>query len=456
MRKVLALILVIGLIGIALAGCGNTVTPAASSSAPAAAPASSAPAAAPASSAPAKQDVTISYMASQDWVQPAEQDLGLKFEQETGIKVDYQIIPSDQYQNLLKTKLNAGECTDLFGNQSGMFDIVSMLDIEKNGVDLSDQEWVTRMDPLVKQQVSANGKVYGLELTDVSGCWCMVYNKTIFANLGLKVPTTYAEFKDVCAKILATGITPIYECVSDGWHHVLWFPELGGKYEDLSPGLAEQLNNNTTTFADSQPMLQALTQLKELVNMGYFGKDYMSNTYADTEKNMAGGQYAMTLYNSGLPGQIENAYPDVKATNFGFFLIPLDDNQIMNVNPAGPTEFIYSGSKNIDAAKQYLAYIAKPENLQYLIDNTPKYMTLPYSGLKDKYSDDIKAFYAAYPKHGTVYQTQIKYLNPQWMDIGKDLSAMFTGAMQPADVVKSIDKRRSDAATAAKDPAWAK
>ena len=58
--------------------------------------------------------------------------------------------------------------------------------------------------------------------------------------------------------------------------------------------------------------------------------------------------------------------------------------------------------------------------------------------------------------YGTVYQTQIKYLNPQWMDMGKDLSSMFTGAMQPADVLKSIDKRRADAAKAAKDPAWAK
>ena len=75
-------------------------------------------------------------MASQDWVQKAEQDVGAKFESETGIKVDYQIVPADQYPTLLKTRLNAGECTDLFGNQSGKFDIVSLLDIEKNGVDL--------------------------------------------------------------------------------------------------------------------------------------------------------------------------------------------------------------------------------------------------------------------------------------------------------------------------------
>jgi len=393
-------------------------------------------------------------MASQDWVQKAEQDVGAKFESETGIKVDYQIVPADQYPTLLKTKLNAGECTDLFGNQSGKFDIVSLLDIEKNGVDLSNEEWAKRFDPLAAEQLSVNGKLYGMTLADVSAVWGICYNKNIFNDLGLKIPTTYNEFKDVCQKILNAGIIPIYECVSDGWHHVLWFPELGGRYEELNPGLADKLNSNETTFEQNETMLEALTQLNELIDLGYFGKNYMSNTYADTEKNMASGEYAMTVYNQGLPQQIENAYPDVKADTFGFFVIPLVDNQILNVNPAGPSIFVYSGSKNIDAAKQYLAYIAKPENLQYILDNTPKFNSLPFSGLNDKYSDEIRNFYNAYPKHGTVYQTQIKYLNPQWLEIGKDLSAMFTDAMQPIDVLKSIDKRRSDAAKAAKDPNW--
>ena len=64
-------------------------------------------------------DVTITYMASQDWVQDAEMELGKKFTEQTGIKVDYQIIPSDQYTTLLMNKLSKGECTDLFGSQAG-------------------------------------------------------------------------------------------------------------------------------------------------------------------------------------------------------------------------------------------------------------------------------------------------------------------------------------------------
>jgi raffinose/stachyose/melibiose transport system substrate-binding protein len=57
---------------------------------------------------------------------------------------------------------------------------------------------------------------------------------------------------------------------------------------------------------------------------------------------------------------------------------------------------------------------------------------------------------------GTVYQTEVNYVKAQWMDIGKDITAMFTGAQTPEDVLKNVDKRRADLATAAKDPAWAK
>ena len=63
-----------------------------------------------------------------------------------------------------------------------------------------------------------------------------------------------------------------------------------------------------------------------------------------------------------------------------------------------------------------------------------------------------QAFLDAHPDRGTVYQTAVTYVNPQWIDIGKDLTAMFTGAMQPEDVLASIDKRRAQLATSCQRP----
>ena len=47
-------------------------------------------------------------------------------------------------------------------------------------------------------------------------------------------------------------------------------------------------------------------------------------------------------------------------------------------------------------------------------------------------------------------------LRERFFDIGKDLTAMFTGAKTPQDVLTTIDQRRADLAKTAKDPAWAK
>lgn len=53
---------------------------------------------------------------------------------------------------------------------------------------------------------------------------------------------------------------------------------------------------------------------------------------------------------------------------------------------------------------------------------------------------------------GTVYQTEVNYANAQWMDFDKDLTAIFTGAQTPEDVLRNVDKRRANLVAAAKDP----
>ena len=263
MSKVSIIALV--LVAILLIACGGGASPT-SAPAPTNAPAQptavpAQPTAAPAqpttapavttapTSAPAKSNVTLTYMASQNWITDAEQALAKKFEEQTGIHIDFQIIPADQYFNVLQTKLNAGEATDIFGGQSGVTDLKLQYNVEKNAVDLSNEPWAKQEDPLVAAQATVNGKLYGLTYWDTLGnVWVVNYNKDIFKKYNLSVPKNYADFKATCQTLLSNGIQPLFEPVSDGWHHVLWFPELGPRYEQVTPGLADQLNANKAKF----------------------------------------------------------------------------------------------------------------------------------------------------------------------------------------------------------------
>jgi raffinose/stachyose/melibiose transport system substrate-binding protein len=407
----------------------------------------------------AQESVTLTYMASQNWVPQAEMELGAQFEEETGIHVDYQIIPADQYFTLLQTRLNTGEATDIFGGQSGVTDLIVNYNVEANAADLSDEAWVERMDPLVLAQATVNEKVYGLTLWDVIGTtWVVNYNKTIFEEHNVSVPTTFEEFKSVCETLLDAGVVPMYEPVAAGWHHVLWFPELGPRYEEVTPGLGEMLNTNQTTFADDPTMLTAVDQLKDLFDTGCFGDNALADTYEYLPEALASGEYAMAVANLTNPQTVADAFPDVSPDTFGFFVMPLADNQDLNINPAGPTKFIYSGSEHIDEAKQYFDFLTRPENLQYLIDNAviPTMRTLPFDGLTFDLLPSQQEFLDSFPpeKRGTVFQTAVNYVNPQWMDIGQDLTAMFIGDIEPLEVLADIDQRRTDMAETAEDPAW--
>ncbi|MDA3846803.1 MAG: extracellular solute-binding protein [Vallitaleaceae bacterium] len=407
-------------------------------------------------SAPAEIDTKVlTIMASQDWIQEAEIELGLKFEEETGIQVDYQIIPSDQYFNVLLTKLNSNEALDIFMSQSGKFDIQSQLNITENGVPLTDEAWAADFDKLVAEQVSVDGVLYGQTVSDVYSVWSVAYNKKIYADLGLSVPKTYDEFKSNCQAILDSGITPVYECVADGWHHSLWWHEVGPQYEVLEPGMVEALNNNEKTLADFTGPEKALEQIKEMVDLGYWGEDYMSNQFANMPSAVASGDYAMALGAISFGTEVEAQGLDLKEEDIGFFVIPLLDNQTINLNPAGPSRFIYSGSENIEAAKLYMDFVVRTDNLQYILDNSARYSNLPFAGLKTKYTDNINQIFDSYTNSGTVLQTAVTYINPQWMDTSSDITSLLLDVSTPADVLAAVDKRRADQADAAGDPAWA-
>ena len=404
----------------------------------------------------ADEGTTITVMASQDWVYDAEMELGKQFEEETGIKVDYQIVPADQYYNMLMTKLNSGEGPDIFGGQSGSFDIVSQYNVEKNAVDLSDQAWVETYDEFAKEQTSVDGKVYGMTYYDVSTDYYVVYNKKIFEENGLEVPTTYAEFEEICQTLLNNDIIPIYEPCADGWHQTMWFTEIGGKYEELVPGIVDDLNNNKIKFADVPELKEALDQLNDMAQKGYFGDNYLSDEYTDLLMNLGSGEYAMALEK---PGQIaaiaEASDGQYTEDDFGMFVIPLLDNDVYPQHPCGPSRFVYSGSEHQEEAKQYLEYIASADSVQYMIDNCDKIENLPFDvGQTPSYSEETQTFLDAAEKEGTVFQDSIKYLNPQWTELTQDIVSMFIGDMTSEDVLNAIDERRATQAEAVGDENW--
>ena len=444
-KKLLSTLCGLSLVVVTAVGCGSTAEDGA---------------AADGGSASGSSASTITIMASQDWIEDSEQELGAKFEEETGIHVDYQILPADQYQDVLLTRLNSGEGPDIFMAQSG-FAIETTYKVQENAVDLSNESWASSYSVFSADQTSVDGVNYGMTYYDTTTDYYMIYNKKIMEEAGVtEVPTTFADFEAACQKVMDYGVTPIYEPVADGWHQTMLWTENGQVFDKLEPGIIDKLNNNETTFAENENMLTALTQINDLAQKGYFGDNYLSDEFANAEGYLASGEYWMSMLKPGAIKSIvasENNTAGYTEEDFGIMLLPICDNQYLNVHPTGPSKFIYSGSANIDAAKQYLEYITTKDSIQYVIDNASDVENLPFEvGQTTEYSATTEEFLGSYDDahSGMVLQDVVKYYNEQWMDISANIASMFIGDMTPEEVLQAIDDGRAQLAEAAGDENW--
>jgi ABC-type glycerol-3-phosphate transport system substrate-binding protein len=81
-----------------------------------------------------------------------------------------------------------------------------------------------RFQPGVKDLFSVSGRPYAVPLQ--LSRWVVLYDKRVFARLGLRPPSKWAELQTVATRIKAAGQTPFLATTQDGWRGFIWFQEL--------------------------------------------------------------------------------------------------------------------------------------------------------------------------------------------------------------------------------------
>jgi raffinose/stachyose/melibiose transport system substrate-binding protein len=399
----------------------------------------------------------LSILVSAGWMDNRYDETIERFEETYDVTVDVQTIPADQYLDLLHTNLQSGNCADIFWIQSNPFAIESnIVDPESYCIDFSGSAWESIMPEARIASCSYNDTLYGLQIWHNSPEYVMVYNKTLFEELGLSVPTTYDELLEVCEAIADEGITPWFMPGADAWQHQLAFFQIGGVYEEDTPGLYDALNNNTATFADNEKMLEVLEEFKELSDLGYFGEDWIGTDSTNMVNEFGDRTCAMAMANSSYIQQIldETGTSD----EFGLFLIPLGDNDTYPTNPAGPTMFGYAGTEHEDLVRLFFDFVCQTDSLQEILDNSPSYTNLHVNAdIEQHWLDAEEEFISTVDESKmvtSVLQTGTKYTNDYWMDFGADMVAYCQGTMEANDVLANMDSNRAAAAEVAGDEAW--
>lgn len=315
-----------------------------------------------------KSDVTLTIAAAQDWIKDWDRKVAEDFTAETGIEIDFQLNPNDQYVNIVKAKLASGEGVDIFYANTGQG--VLEYSPDKYAYDLSNEEWVSRYTDWGKDCSTYDGKVIFCSTGSIDG-YGLLYNMDLLKETGKEIPTTYEELVELCEIYMDMGITPIFEPGADTWHGCVWVLEMADCLSRKYPDMIEKLNTPEGKFADYPELLTFTEQLSSLVQAGYFGEeeDWLSYTWNDRCEKMASGEFGMMLTNIGAMEELIKLYPDNAEEKWQMGLVPLAGNNTFSHNGGNMGRIINKESEHIEEALMYFEYITRKENVQYLYDS---------------------------------------------------------------------------------------
>jgi len=391
MRKTFCLFLSILLL-LAIVGCAAESTPPATTSEPVTAPAPNEAAENQEAPAPAPEPtggITLSILANQDWVtKPYMKAAWDNYQAKTGNILDIQAVPIDTGSDIMQVRFATGEIPDIFMHFGGHG--LAPFQPETNFVDFSDAFWVSDIQEYVLAQTKFNNRIYGLPHWEASVSGLM-YNREIFDDLGLALPKTHAEFEAVCDALLAAGITPIYLAFSDVWPLLYQF---GVDPLVADTTILDRLNSNQMTYADMPGFKDLVTWYRTLVDKGYIGTRFTTNTWDGAPEAMASGEYAMMYaWDSWAYSDIEPSYPGY-AAKFGImpaFMGSEDRGAFPGPNVC--LSFVNKNGPNVEAAIEYINFMATPENYNIAFDGfatapvffgqTTHVATSAYVGSKD-------------------------------------------------------------------------
>lgn len=280
------------------------------------------------------------------------------FEKENpNIKVEFSA-PGSEYENIMKVKMAAGDLPDVFSTHGW-----SQIRYGEFLADLRDESWAANLDPAISPAVvDANGKVYALPIDqDKSG---PVYNKDVLEKYGVQVPTTWDEFLAAAETIKTKSngeVIPLHIGGADSWPVGQFFDFMATPMF-ISPkqNLAQEHLDGTLNWRDFDALPQMFL---DLYKNGYLNKDVLTSKYNDSVKAFAEGKVAFGFYGPYLIEEAKLTNPGLKA---GLMPIPsVAAGDVATFAGGEKTTWgVYKDSPNQEAAKAFVAYYAKPENVQ--------------------------------------------------------------------------------------------
>ncbi len=351
MKKVLALMTTAALAISVLAGCGGTTT------SPTPTPSGNSPS--PTASAGV---TTIRFYGSDS---EYNQKIVAGFEAaNSDIKVQIVPIDFDNAEQVIKTGIASNNPVDVsffWGTQINVFTENDMAADLTPYLTANNDEWKNTFVQTYLDGGKINDKYYAISYQPVIET--IFYNKDLFKKYNLEVPTTWAEYMEVCKKFKAEGIYGIGNWL--GQNHQLM--EFAYQYM-ANDGTLEAATKGDLDFTKVPGLAKALENWKYVYDNDYWypGEGALTSTKDQTQAAWYQGKIA-TLFDAG-----SNAGTYDKDAEFevGVMKFPLvEEGGKYAVNVVTNALFIPSNAKYKEEAVRFMKYYTSDAGITEIINS---------------------------------------------------------------------------------------
>ncbi len=287
---------------------------------------------------------------------------------EYGVTVQFEFYEREQYKTKLTTLMASNSVPDMFFTweldylrpfvEGGkVYDLTADLE--------ADPEWRDSFIEGALDPLTYDDKVYAVPTQSTLAV--MYYNKQIFADNGLEIPTTYEEFLNVCDTLKANGVTPMSLAATTSWIPAEFVQQLSNGIGGME--LYEGIAAGTTPWNDPANV-EAGKDVQDMINKGYF-QDGMLGMDSDQAKSLfQKGEVAMYYMGAWEVSTFIDEASTPESENIGAFMMPAKnpENNGIVVGSVDSSFAISETCENKEAAVAFLKYytsVAAQERLVY-------------------------------------------------------------------------------------------
>lgn len=307
--------------------------------------------------------------------------------------------------------------------------------------DLKGKKYLARVLDAAIPGVTIKGKTYGL----VYNCLYqgVYYNRKIFAENGLKVPTTHAELAKVISTLKAKGITPFATHMVDTWS--IGNMTMQFAINDVfskTPAWGDQFRAGKVSFATSAAYKKCYEYNKLLFD-NTWSKETFSLPQADCDARMVQGQAAMKVSGSWSIQNFMNVDPNF---DFGVFPFPNQTGDAKLIFEPNMTWMKSARTKHSAQVDQVFDVLTSDKKAAIAFLNLTKTSSM-LKGVSPTFPNPSQKDIDKYAAAGKLIDANSGNNQLQWGGFqdenAKDIASWLQGTMTLKQALEAADSRRA-------------